>query len=238
MSRDVPSALKVITSVVMASSAGTLSSSRQSRPGPSRTSRSNPPSGAGRTAPRITSAGIGDPADEPGVLLLARQLAGVQADPVDVVQLRVVAVEPDQDLVRERALHPDDLGLHAVERGQVTPGHSRQVDVVQAPVLVAAGVLQVQQMAAVVRPEKLPDAPVGVVGDDAGGSQVDAVRHADRGQPYVQDALVRRDPGQLGAVGGDARADPLGVAEQDRKRNEVGHWPIVAGPPGPGGLAD
>ena len=51
-----------------------------------------------------------------------------------------------------------------------------QVDVVQPPVLVAAGVLQVQQVPPVVRPGEHPDAAVGVVGDHAGRCPVRAVR--------------------------------------------------------------
>ncbi len=70
----------------------------------------------------------------------------------------------------------DQLGLHALERGQVAVLHGLDVDVVQPPVLVAAGVLDVQQVPAVVGPAELADAAVGVVGDDPRCGQVDARR--------------------------------------------------------------
>ena len=119
---------------------------------------------------------VGDPVHEPGVLDLLDQLAGGQVEPVDVVQLRVVAVQPDQDLGRELLVPGDQLGLHVVERRQVPPLHGLQVDVVQPPVLVPAGVLQVQQVLGVVRPGEHADAPVGVVGDHPRRGPVHAVR--------------------------------------------------------------
>ena len=119
---------------------------------------------------------VREPAGVPRVLDQLDQLAGRQREPVDVVQLRVVTVDPDQHLVPVALAGGDDPRLDAVERRQVAPGHRLHVDVVQPPVLVTAGVLQVQQVPAVPRPGEHPDAPVGVVGDHLRGRPVDARR--------------------------------------------------------------
>jgi hypothetical protein len=92
----------------------------------------------------------------PGFSISLVQLAGRQRELVDVVQLRVVPVDPDQHLVAVALAGGDDPRLDAVERRQVAPRHRLHVDVVQPPVLVAAGVLQVQQVPAVPRPGEHP----------------------------------------------------------------------------------
>jgi hypothetical protein len=164
-------------------------------------------------------------------LHLPHQLSGDQLKLVHVVQLRVVLVQADQQLGGELALHPDQLCLHAVERGQIAVLHGLQVDVMQMPVLIPAGVLLVQQMPAVVRPRERPDAAVGIVGDKPGLAPVDAVV-AGGCDPDVENAVVRRDPGQPGPVGRQPRTDPLGIAEQYGGGNEVNHvWlPIMPRP--------
>ena len=136
------------------------------------------------------------------------------------MKLRVVPVEPDEQLIREVLVHLDDLDLDAVERCQIPDSAFLQVDRVEPPILVSALVLHVEEMTAVVGPEEGPDAPVPVIGDDLGF--VDAV---ERGDPHVEHILARRDPRQPLAVRGDARADPLRVAEQDLAGNEgdAGH---------------
>ena len=148
-----------------------------------------------------------DPVDEAGVLDFLGQLAGDQVEPVDVVQFGVVAVQRDEQLGRELPLHGDQPRLHAVERREVAAVHGLEVDVVQPPVLVAAGVLQVQQVPGIVGPRERADAAVAVVGDHLGRRQVHPGAGARRRDPDVEDPLVRRDPRQPGAVRGDSGAD-------------------------------
>ena len=143
---------------------------------------------------------VREPAGVPRVLDQLVQLAGRQREPVDVVQLRVVPVDPDQHLVAVALAGGDDPRLDAVERRQVAPRHRLHVDVVQPPVLVAAGVLQVQQVPAVPRPGEDPDTPVGVVGDHLRAVPVHA-GGADRRDPHVEHPVAGSDPGQLAAVG-------------------------------------
>ena len=132
------------------------------------------------------------------------------------MQLLVVGVQADEDRVGEALvalLHP---GLDALERGDVAGGAAVEVDGEQVPVLVAADVLDVEQVTVVVGPEEGADAPVAVLGDRLGLLE----RRAHGVDPHVQHAGVGRDPRQPGAVGRDAGADPLGVAEQDLARDE------------------
>jgi hypothetical protein len=58
-----------------------------------------------------------------------------------------------------------DLGLHALERGEVPILLRGRVDGVDAPVLVPALVLEVDDVPVVLGPEKEPDAALAVVGD-------------------------------------------------------------------------
>ncbi len=167
---------------------------------------------------------VGDPAGETGVLDLLHQRAGRQVQPVHVVQLRVVLVDADERLARLALAGADEHRVDALERGQVATRKRlrRQVHVVQPPVLVPADVLDVEQVPAVVRPGAEPDAPVGVLGHRPRRIPVDAVS-GDRRDPGVQDAVARRDPGQLRSVRGQARASPLGIAEEHAAGDEFDH---------------
>ena len=180
---------------------------------------------------------VGEPAGEPGVLDQLGQFPGPQVQPVDVVQLGVVPVHPDQDLVAVALAGGDDPGLDAVERRQVAARHAGlaacgggglrvEVDVVQPPVLVAAGVLYVQQVPVVTGPGEGPDATVSVIGDDRAASQPTPSAPIGATQT-LSTPLSRRDPGQPGAVGGDVRTDALRVAEQHLARNEIDHGPCL-----------
>src|SRR5213078_525639 len=131
-------------------------------------------------------------------------------------------VDPDQYLVTVALAGGDDPRLDAVERRQIAPRHRLHVDVVQPPVLVAAGVLYVKQVPAVPRPGEEPDAPVGVLGDHLRAVPVHAVG-ADRGDPHVEHPVTGRDPGQLAAVGRDVRTDALGVAKEHFTGDEINH---------------
>ena len=123
-SSDFPSPVNASASLAGASSAGM----RQQRP----------PAGLGVVADEQVEPAVGqrgdraadhhvlvrEPADVPGVLDQLGQLPGLQVQPVDVVQLRVIPVHPDQDLVAVALAGGDDPRLDALVRRQVTLGHS------------------------------------------------------------------------------------------------------------------
>ena len=104
-----------------------------------------------------------------------------------------------------------------LEGREVALGAGREVDRVDVPVLVAALVLQVEDVRVVEGPEVDADAAAGVLGDRLGGRQV-----ADRRDPDVQHAVDRRQPGEAGAVGADGDRGALGVAEQQLAREQRG----------------
>ena len=79
-------------------------------------------------------------------------LTRLEVDRMDVVVLRVAVVQTDQHAFRVPRAQVQDARLHAGQRRQVGVLHRVHVHAVQAPVLVAAVVLQVQQVVAVVGP--------------------------------------------------------------------------------------
>jgi hypothetical protein len=104
--------------------------------------------------------------------------------------------------------------LDALERRQVAIRSGLEVDVVQPPVLVATPVLEVEEVAVVVRPVEEPDPAVPIVGDDA------CVLSVEIADPGVQDTVLGSDPGEASAVRRDSGAEPFGIAEEDRARDE------------------
>ena len=106
-------------------------------------------------------------------------------------------------------------GADALERRQVADHLALEVHRVDVPVLVAADVLQVEQVLAVLGPEVDADAAVGVVGD------LGVVGLADRPHPHVEHALVGRcQVRQARPVRRDARGGLLGVADQHLARDQ------------------
>ncbi|MGD9529599.1 MAG: hypothetical protein AB7V44_22790, partial [Pseudonocardia sp.] len=102
-----------------------------------------------------------------GLLVVERDLAGGDVDPEDV-DVADPRVHPDQDGARLRGQRLD--GEHprpGPHRGEVEGGLARvvEVDAVQVPVLVAVGVLLVEQEAGIVGPVVGGDPAAGVVGD-------------------------------------------------------------------------
>ena len=165
--------------------------------------------------PANAQAMVGDPADGADVVLgHQRPLAGPEVDLVHVVQLRVAVVEADQDLVGVRALDRDDLRLHLLERGQVARLAAGGRHRVHVPVLVAALVLDVDDVLAVLGPEVLADAAQLVGGDDR------VILLADGLDEDVEHALVRRQVGQPLAVGRQPGRGLDRVAEQHLARDE------------------
>lgn len=102
-----------------------------------------------------------------------------------------------------------------VVRRQVAHLARIDVDAVQMEVLVAAAVAQVKQRAGLVRPEELADATQLVVGDDACFGRV-----LGRCHPHVHHPVHCGGPAQVLAVGADAHAAAIGIAEQRFAGNE------------------
>ena len=148
------------------------------------------------------------------VLLDERPLAGRERDAVEVVEALVAVVQADQDLAGEVGARLLDARLDARERRQVLHGERHEVERVDAPVLVAVLVLQVDEVAVVVGPEVLRDAALRVVRDRAGRREV-----ADRRDPQVHErrprARATRSPCRRGSAArprgrGCRRARPAG----------------------------
>ena len=159
--------------------------------------------------------GVDQPRSEARVLDLLDDLAGGEIDAVDVVQLRVVGVEPDQHGVRVPAVVAEDLRLHLLTRGQQLGLTGLEVEQVEPPVLVAGGVLRVHQVPVVVQEQVAADPAVGVIGDRPRlGAAVG------RTDPDVQHAIARGDVGDLGAVRRQRRSHLVGVAEQHVARDQ------------------
>ena len=118
-----------------------------------------------------------------------------QVKQIGVVQLRIVAIEAQHDLAGVAPGAADHLCLDVVERCHVAVVARLQIDHVDVPVLVPAGVLQIHQVAVVVRPEVLADGPVAIV-----GHRLEAVA-VDGAHPHVHDAVGRRQVRQSPAVG-------------------------------------
>ncbi len=254
-----PSALNETTSEAVTSSAGMVSSCRQSSSIRSRTMSRMSPLGSGANPARTTISSSASQPTNPGFLTSRvrsplRRSSRYTSCSCGLSRLRPIRISVGNFLLL--AMRAD---LDAGERRQVTPPHGLQVHVVQPPVLIPAGVLDVQQVPAVVRPGEHPDAAVPVVGHHPGRGKVDRVVRGDpeRGDPDVQHAVMGRDPGQPRPVRRQLRQDAFRVAEQDSARDEIGHalclpragpgrrpldqcWPGAATPrnpsPGPTGL--
>src|SRR6201996_1791382 len=148
------------------------------------------------------------------------------------MKLRIIGIYPDKYLGRPPLRRPDDRRVDPLEGREVPPLKRLRLDIVQPPVLVAADILHVQHVPAVPRPRERADATVGVLGDRLGRGPVHARIPANRGDPQVQHAVARRDPGQRAAVRRDLRAGPLGVTEKHAAGDEIDHgsMPITRQP--------
>src|SRR5215208_4949889 len=106
-----------------------------------------------------------------------------------------------------------DLGLHVVEGGQVTVLFGRRIHGVHAPVLVAALVLEVDDVGVVLGPEVHSDAALLVVRHRLEVVATGGEPH--RTDPDVQDAVFRGQVGEAFSVRGKARLYILRVTEED-----------------------
>src|SRR5215211_6896788 len=84
---------------------------------------------------------------------------------------------------------------------------------VHAPVLVAAHVLEVDDVGVVLGPEVHPDAALLIVGHRLEVLAAGGATH--RTDPDVQDAFFRGQVGEAFSIRGEARRHLLGVTEED-----------------------
>ncbi len=82
--------------------------------------------------------GVDQPGREARVAGVQRERAGLQVEPVEVVQLRVVGVHRDEHGRRVPAVVADDLRLHLVLRREQPGLAAGEVERVEPPVLVAS----------------------------------------------------------------------------------------------------
>ena len=154
---------------------------------------------------------IGGPADHAaGVLGVEHHGAGGQVHPVDIRHSAVHQVESDKQFIGIIAVEVNDRGANALERGQVADHPGREVNGVYVPVLVAIGVLEVKQGIRRIGPAMDANAAALV------GRHHPGVILADRLHPDLEHvALVRRQEGELLAVGRDQRRRLDRIAEED-----------------------
>lgn len=159
---------------------------------------------------------VADIAGEARVFLHQLAFAGRDFDAIEVVQgVIATVVETNQNLAGDLVADAIDLGAGVLvgrEVGGLERGQLHRVDV---EILVATGVLQVQQALVVVGPPVLADAATTVVGHRLGRLGV-----AGRRQPDVQHAIDRCQPAQLLAVRRELGEGLVGIAEQLGARNQ------------------
>ena len=162
-------------------------------------------------------------------------LAGFEVESVDVVPRRIAVVEAHDDLVRAVVGRGIDLGAHVVERREVAGGRDAGggvglgagVDGVDVVVLVAALVLDVEDVAAVLAPEVARDG--ALVGRERPGC---IERLVDAFDPDVHHVVIGLAEGEVLAVGRELRAGDFGVAEEHLpvdERRELGRGGLDGG---------
>ena len=161
---------------------------------------SKPPSGVAAIAPRTTKwTSAIQPTTTPGFSGCGSRLP-VERAAGRRVELLVLPVQRDEQRVGEVGLSVHYLGLNIVEGRQVTVLCSRRIHGVDPPVLVAALVLEVDDVAVVLGPEKHPEPRLRSSVTGSKSSRVPP----DGADPYVQDAALGSEVGQAFSVGGEA----------------------------------
>ena len=166
---------------------------------------------------------IGHPAlNGAGVLGQQRHLARVEVEPVRVEYLRIALVRADDNQRIDLFERIDDLRPHAGNRRVGPRVAAVQIDAVELVILIAAGVLQVEQPV-VVGPEVSGDVAVGLGGDSPRrvGTRL---LHED-----VHPRFVRSHIGKVLAVGRDVVGTDFGIAEKLLERN-FPHMAVAARP--------
>ena len=112
--------------------------------------------------------------------------------------------------------HADDLCPYLLERRQINLLVTLHIDAVDAPVLVAALILQKQNVLAVISPVVLANTAFLVVSDGLGGIEL-----AERRQPDIEHAILRSEERHVAAVRAQASLRANRVAEQGGTGNQM-----------------
>ena len=128
---------------------------------------------------------------------------------MDVVPARVAIVEADQDPVAHDRRYALDLHPHLFERGKQPLGTIHDIHAVEQEVLVAALVVDEQDLAAARSPEVTADRARLLGCQSLGGGGIARGR-----DPDIEYAIARRDPAQPLAVGADPPGGLGRIAEQ------------------------
>ncbi len=124
-----------------------------------------------------------------------------------VEDLFIAAVEANKDLIGMLPIGDDVAGANALKRRQAAAFSGFGVDGEEVIILVAVGVLEIENGLVVFGPRIGPDAGCAVAGDDA------VVVLADGFDPDVQYAFGGREVRQPEAVGAEPRAGAFRVAK-------------------------
>ena len=135
---------------------------------------------------------------------------------IHVMEHRYAVVQAHQDGVRPLVADALHLHAHVVVLMQRLGFAGLEIDDVEVEVLVAALVLEIQDVLVVVGPEVLGDAPPGV-----GGDRLGILRAAGGGDPEVEHAIDGRRPGKVLAVGAELDGGVVGVTEEHVARDQV-----------------
>ena len=158
---------------------------------------------------------VSDEFSELPVLLYQASLSGADVYAVELMELGRAIVEADDNLVGKIGAHRLNLGPDPAQRGQVPSLPHGEVDAVGVPVLVAALVLQVEDVPIRVLPEIDTYASDFVVSDRHSGGRI--VGGTD---PNIEHAIDRRQVGQSSAVGAQGGQGPVGIAKKDFTRDQ------------------
>ena len=142
-------------------------------------------------------------------------LAARDVDLIQIVPFCRAIVERDQRHVGPLVRQANDLRLYFAQRRQVALRAGLDIHAVDAPVLVAALILEKQHVAGVFRPQMLADAALAIVGDRLCGLQRSGLR-----QPHIHHTVPGRKEGEITAVRAQARLRAHRVAEQRGARDQ------------------
>src|SRR3712207_6722892 len=187
--------------------------------------------GGGQSAAHL-EVPVRDPrCDVAGVLGDELEFAARYGEAVELVDLGVLLVQADEERVRKAFILRQKLRLDLLEGCEIPRLLRPRIGGVDAPVLVPADILQVDDVLVVLGPEVDADAALAVHCDRP------IILASHRGihwpDPYVQDAVHRGEVGEPFAVRGEAWLGLLRVAEEylswdDRDcgsgRSCVGHF--------------
>jgi hypothetical protein len=141
--------------------------------------------------------------------------AALEVDAVDVHQRALAQVHRDQDLSGEPRIGGDDFRADALPWRQVADIAAGKIHREDVRVLVAVGILTVENRLGIPGPT-VPRNPAAAIGGNHA-----RVLLADGLHPDLQDSLgVRRDPGELFSVRGDLGHCAHRIAEQDFARDQ------------------